>query len=102
VDESRTAALGRYGEQLAAEHLTAAGMTVLARNWRCAQGELDLVLRDTDGTVVFCEVKTGRAPATASRRRRSGTARPARCGSWPAGGSPSTARPAEATCASTS
>jgi len=58
MDESRTAALGRYGEQLAAEHLTAAGMTVLARNWRCAEGELDLVLRDVDGTVVFCEVKT--------------------------------------------
>ena len=45
MDESRTAALGRYGEQLAAEHLTAAGMTVLARNWRCAEGELDLVLQ---------------------------------------------------------
>lgn len=58
MDESRTAALGRYGEQLAAEHLAAAGMTVLARNWRCDRGELDLVLRDLDGTVVFCEVKT--------------------------------------------
>jgi putative endonuclease len=58
MDESRTAALGRYGEQLAVDHLTAAGMTVLARNWRCARGELDLVLRDVDGTVVFCEVKT--------------------------------------------
>lgn len=58
MDESPTVALGRYGEQLAAEHLAAAGMTVLARNWRCDQGELDLVLRDTDGTLVFCEVKT--------------------------------------------
>ena len=58
MDETRTAALGRYGEALAADHLTAAGMTVLARNWRCDQGELDLVLRDADGTVVFCEVKT--------------------------------------------
>ena len=58
MDECRTAALGRYGEQLAAEHLTASGMTVLARNWRCERGELDLVLRDVDGTVVFCEVKT--------------------------------------------
>jgi putative endonuclease len=55
---SRTAALGRWGEQLAAEHLTAIGMQVLARNWRCAQGELDLVVRDVDGTVVFVEVKT--------------------------------------------
>ena len=55
---SRTAALGRYGEQLAAEHLVAGGMTLLARNWRCPEGELDLVLRDVDGTLVFCEVKT--------------------------------------------
>ena len=58
MDETRTAALGRWGEQLAADHLVAAGMTVLARNWRCSDGELDLVLRDCDGTVVFCEVKT--------------------------------------------
>ena len=55
---ARTAALGRWGEELAAEHLTAAGMQVLARNWRCAEGELDLVARDVDGTVVFVEVKT--------------------------------------------
>ena len=58
MDESRTAALGRYGEQVAAEHLVEQGLTVLARNWRCARGELDLVLRAPDGTVVFCEVKT--------------------------------------------
>ena len=56
--DSRTAALGRWGEDLAAEHLRAAGMQVLARNWRCAEGELDLVARDVDGTVVFVEVKT--------------------------------------------
>ena len=56
--ESATVVLGRYGEELAAQHLVAAGMTVLARNWRCRQGELDLVARDRDGTVVFVEVKT--------------------------------------------
>jgi putative endonuclease len=33
------------------------GYEVLARNWRCPEGELDLVLRD-GRTVVFCEVKT--------------------------------------------
>ncbi len=60
MDGSPTAtqALGRYGEDLAAEHLLAAGMVLLARNWRCPQGEIDLVARDVDGTVVFVEVKT--------------------------------------------
>lgn len=55
---ARTAALGQWGEELAAEHLVASGMQVLARNWRCPQGELDLVARDVDGTLVFVEVKT--------------------------------------------
>ena len=52
-------ALGRWGEDLAAEHLAAAGMRVLARNWRCREGELDAVALERDGTtVVFVEVKT--------------------------------------------
>ena len=49
--------LGRDGEDAAAAHLTAAGCTLLARNWRCRDGELDLVIRDGD-TVAFVEVKT--------------------------------------------
>jgi putative endonuclease len=48
--------LGHDGEDLAAAHLTAAGMQVLARNWRCREGELDIVARDGDA-VVFVEVK---------------------------------------------
>ena len=52
------AALGRYGEDLAAQHLQAAGLQVLDRNWRCRSGELDAVAREPDGTVVFIEVKT--------------------------------------------
>jgi len=84
MDESRTIALGRYGEQLAAEHLSAAGMTVLARNWRCERGELDLVLRDSDGTIVFCEVKTRSgtgfgAPAEAVGRTKARTLRVLAC-----------------------
>ena len=52
-------ALGAYGERVAATHLTDQGLVVLDRNWRCPEGELDLVLRD--GTVlVACEVKTRR------------------------------------------
>lgn len=55
--QSGTAALGRYGEDLAAQHLAAAGLEVLDRNWRCRAGELDVVAREPDGTLVFVEVK---------------------------------------------
>jgi putative endonuclease len=50
-------ALGRYGEDVAARALADAGMTVLDRNWRCEDGEIDIVARDGDALVV-CEVKT--------------------------------------------
>lgn len=50
--------LGRYGEDLACRHLSAAGFTLLERNWRCARGEIDAVALDADGTLVFVEVKT--------------------------------------------
>jgi len=57
VNVRRTAALGRYGEDVAAGHLQAIGMVVLARNWRCDAGEVDIVARD-GSTLVICEVKT--------------------------------------------
>jgi putative endonuclease len=50
-------AVGRYGEQVAAEHLEAAGLVILSRNWRCREGELDIVAREA-GELVFVEVKT--------------------------------------------
>ena len=50
-------ALGAYGEDVAARFLAAAGMVLLDRNWRCPEGEIDLVLRD-DRVLVVCEVKT--------------------------------------------
>ena len=50
-------ATGGYGEATAARHLVEQGMVVLDRNWRCEQGEFDLVLRD-GAVLVFCEVKT--------------------------------------------
>jgi putative endonuclease len=53
----RRAALGAYGERLAAAHLVEQGLVVLDRNWRCDAGEIDLVLRDGD-VLVVCEVKT--------------------------------------------
>ncbi|EON23302.1 MULTISPECIES: YraN family protein [Nocardioides] len=50
-------ALGAYGERLAALFLTRQGMVLLDHNWRCPQGEIDLVLRE-GRTLVICEVKT--------------------------------------------
>lgn len=50
-------AVGRFGEQVAARHLQDAGLRILDRNWRCADGEIDIVAADGD-TLVFCEVKT--------------------------------------------
>ena len=50
-------ALGRKGEAIAARHLVRSGLTIVERNWRCPQGEIDLVARDGD-EVVFVEVKT--------------------------------------------
>lgn len=52
-------AVGRYGEDVAARFLIAAGLVVLERNWRCPDGELDIIAREGD-VLVACEVKTRR------------------------------------------
>ncbi len=70
-------ALGATGEDLAAAWYEERGYKVLDRNWRCTQGEIDLVL-GTSAVVVFCEVKTRRSAAfgapfeavTVSKQRR--------------------------------
>ncbi len=49
--------LGERGERIAAEHLTCAGYTILAANFRTRFGELDLVAANAR-CLVFCEVKT--------------------------------------------
>ena len=51
--------IGQRGEDYAASRLAAQGYTVLARNWRCRAGELDLVA-EKDGALVFVEVRTRR------------------------------------------
>jgi putative endonuclease len=54
-----TIELGAHGERIAVAYLTDAGLRVLDRNWRCREGELDIVAREADA-LVFCEVKTRR------------------------------------------
>ena len=51
--------LGDAGEEMAARELTRRGYTVRERNWRCPEGELDLVA-EQDGALVFVEVRTRR------------------------------------------
>jgi len=48
---------GRWGEALAAEYLRRQGYRILACNYRCRFGEIDLIA-EKRGTVIFCEVKT--------------------------------------------
>ncbi|MDW7650453.1 MAG: YraN family protein [Bacillota bacterium] len=52
-------ALGSHGETLTADYLQAEGYVILARNWRCERGEIDIVANDRK-TLVFIEVKTRR------------------------------------------
>jgi putative endonuclease len=58
-------AVGAYGERLATRFLVESGMEILARNWRCEQGEIDIVAMD-DACLVIVEVKTRRSLAFGS------------------------------------
>ncbi len=50
-------ATGALGEKLAAQYLRQQGYEIVANNWRCATGEVDIIARD-GGTLVFVEVRT--------------------------------------------
>jgi putative endonuclease len=73
---SKAHRLGADGEMVAAHKYRRDGYEIVATNWRCPAGELDIVAR-RDGVLVFCEVKTrssdrfgGGAIAVDHRRRR--------------------------------
>jgi putative endonuclease len=53
-----TRAKGASAEQLAADYLVANGFTIAERNYRVRIGEIDCIARDSDGTLVFVEVKS--------------------------------------------
>ena len=53
--------IGARGEDVAAGYLRQQGLEILARNWRCRWGEIDIVAAERLGEsrrLVFCEVKT--------------------------------------------
>ena len=57
--------LGAFGERLAAAHLEAKGYRIRDRNYRCREGEIDIVAQDGE-TLVFVEVRTRRGDALGS------------------------------------
>jgi putative endonuclease len=60
VGQKRT---GTYGEQIAVQYLQQKDYQIIATNWHCARGELDIIAREGE-TVVFVEVKTRRKANT--------------------------------------
>ena len=56
ADTMDTAIRGREAEALAERLLTGAGLDIIARNFRCRHGEIDLIARENK-TFVFCEVR---------------------------------------------
>ena len=82
--KATTKSVGDAGEALALAHLERQGLTLVQRNYRVADGpharggEVDLILRERDGTLVFVEVRTrgsaafggAAASISASKQRR--------------------------------
>jgi len=52
--------IGKAGEEIAAKYLTRKGYQIIKQNYRCKNGEIDLIVQDGD-TIVFIEVKTRRS-----------------------------------------
>ncbi len=50
--------LGRWGEKRCERYLKRKGFKTLTRNFSCKSGEIDLIMVDTDASIVFVEVKT--------------------------------------------
>jgi putative endonuclease len=57
VKDMRRIRTGKLGEDLAVAHLQNAGYQIIAQNYRCLYGEVDIIARDR-GTIVFVEVKS--------------------------------------------
>jgi putative endonuclease len=58
-----TRSIGQRGEAIAALYLQTHGCSIISHNWRCAHGEIDLIVREGQ-TLVFVEVRTRHASST--------------------------------------
>jgi putative endonuclease len=82
--EATRAATGAAGERLAQRYLEARGLRILERNYRVARGrsrpggEIDLIARDADGTIVFVEVRVRRGGIGGGAAASIGAAKQAR------------------------
>ena len=56
---NRNQAVGAYGERCALRHLIETGLRPVARNWRCPDGEIDIIAWEGE-VLAICEVKTRR------------------------------------------
>ena len=63
MDRAQT---GHIGEAVAARYYQKQGCELVTHNYHTRMGEIDLILREPDGTLVFCEVKTRRPGAMVS------------------------------------
>ena len=54
--------LGQFGERIAAAHLEAEGYRIIERNFRCREGEIDIIVAKAR-SLVFVEVRTRRGSA---------------------------------------
>jgi len=86
VDKARVPVskqLGDEAEALALAHLQGQGLRLVERNYRVARGprsrggEIDLILRDRDGTLVFVEVRSRRSGLHGGAAASIGTAKQA-------------------------
>ncbi len=72
---------GDAGEALALAHLLQQGLSLVRRNYRVARGprsrggEIDLIMRDADGTLVFVEVRSRAQPAQGGAAASVGSAK---------------------------
>jgi putative endonuclease len=55
---NNTGYIGRAGEGMACQYLLKNGYKILDKNFRKKFGEIDIIARSSDKTLVFCEVKT--------------------------------------------